>query len=84
MAFRSPLLVFAVHDLGQAGGRSLDTFGELLGIQAADGMLHDDQSWGDLARLGLRKNERFESLGRDDVSRDALLLQFDAVVETPR
>jgi hypothetical protein len=59
-------------------------FTQFVGVEAADRMLHDDQARFDLACLGLRKDQRFERLRRDDVSGDAALLEFDAVVETPR
>jgi hypothetical protein len=32
----------------------------------------------------LRQNQRLERLSGDHVGRDAALLEFDAVVETPR
>jgi hypothetical protein len=47
-------------------------------------MLHHDQSRLDLAGFGLGKNQRLEGLSGDHVGRDAELLEFDAVVETPR
>ena len=69
---------------GQSLGCRFDAFPELVGVQAADRMLHDDQPGLDLAGLGLRQNQRLERLSGDHVGRDAALLEFDAVVETPR
>lgn len=47
-------------------------------------MLHDDEPRLDLAGPCLRKNEGAERLGGDHVGSDAALLEFNAVVETPR
>ena len=68
----------------QALGRGFDAFAQLLGIEAADRVLHDDKLGLDLAGFRLGKNQRLEGLSGDHVGRDAELLEFDAVVETPR
>jgi hypothetical protein len=47
-------------------------------------MFHHDQPRLDLAGFRLGKDQRLESLSGDHVGRDAELLEFDAVVETPR
>jgi hypothetical protein len=47
-------------------------------------MLHDDEPGLDLAGFRLGQDQRLESLGGDHVGRDAELLEFEAVVETPR
>jgi hypothetical protein len=70
--------------LGQSLGGCFDAFTQLVGVQPADRMLDHDQPRFDLARLGLRQHERLERLSGDHVGRDAALLEFDAVVETPR
>ena len=61
-----------------------DAFTQFLGIEAADGVLHDDKPRLDLAGFRLGKDQRLERLGGDHEGRDAALLEFDAVVETPR
>lgn len=67
---------------GRPGG--VDTLGQLGLVQASDRVLHDDQARFNLARLGLRQDERLEGFSRNDVGSDAALGEFDAVVETPR
>ena len=64
--------------------RRIDALGQFVGIESADRMLHDEQLGLDLARLGLRQNERTKGFGGDDPSRDTAFFEFDAVVETPR
>ena len=57
---------------------------QLFGIQAADGVLHYDQTRLDLAGFRLGQDQRLESFSGDHESGDAELLEFEAVVETPR
>jgi hypothetical protein len=47
-------------------------------------MLHHDEPRLDLAGFRLGQDQRLERLSGDHVCRDAALLEFDAVVETPR
>ena len=47
-------------------------------------MPHDQEPWLHLAGFGLRQNQRPECLRGYHVGNDAALLEFDAVVETPR
>jgi hypothetical protein len=47
-------------------------------------MLDHDHARLDLAGFRLRQDQRFESLSGDHESGDAELLEFEAVVETPR
>ncbi len=47
-------------------------------------MIDDDQLRLDLARLGLGLDQGHEGIGGQDEAGNATLLQFDAVMETPR
>ena len=70
--------------LRQALRGCLDALGELRRVEAAYRVLDDDELRRNAPCLGLRHDQRLERLGRHDDGGDALLLQFDAVVETPR
>src|SRR5690606_6237565 len=74
----------AADDLLQAFHGLIDPACELRGVEAADRVLHDDQLWSDLPRLGLRQDERPEGVGGDHDTGDAALFEFYRVMETPR
>ena len=74
------LLVASVSPLVAASMRSRSSSA----FRPPIGMLHHDQPRLDLAGFRLRQDQRLESLSGDHVGRDAELLEFDAVVETPR
>jgi len=61
-----------------------DSVNQLLGIQAADRMLDDQELGIRLPHLGLRAHQRQKGLGDDDVCFDAAFFELDAVMETPR
>lgn len=75
-------LTLHLHLKPREGGG--DPLLEFRGVQAAHGVLHDDQVRIEFPRLGLGQDQRLEGLRRDDDPLQATLTQFDAVVETPR
>jgi len=71
-------------DLGESTPRHVDALREFSLIEATHRVLHDQQARLDLASLCLGQNQRPERFSGNHIGRDAALLEFNAVVETPR
>jgi hypothetical protein len=70
--------------LGERCPGRVDPFGQFLGVETTDWVLHDQQTRLYFSRLGLSQDEWLECFRGDDIGRDAALSEFNAVVETPR
>lgn len=71
-------------DLGESTPRHIDALCELSLIEATHGVLYDQQARLHLAGLCLGQNKRPKRFSGNHIGRDAALLEFNAVVETPR
>ena|SRR6056297_2897883 len=81
---RRRVAVSCRHNLRQSFIRGVNALCQFVGIEPANGVLHHDELWLKLARLGLGQDERSERIGRNDVGCHASLFEFNAVMETPR